>query len=126
MGDGSLQCTDYAPGTFTAVEGSTACRGCEAGEHVEGPACVKCEEGKFSTEANQEHCVECGGKAMCPHGKRRGRCRLTYATTSAGNILAEFTVTRTGTDGDGSHDFYLCASRDYAQHDLAVARAGGC
>ena len=69
--------------------------------------------------------------------KRAGRTRLTYAPTSAGNILAEFTVTRTGTDGDGSHDFYLCASRDYAQHDLAwleqqralleevVARRGG-
>ena len=64
MGDGSLQCTDYAPGTFTAVEGSTACRGCEAGEHVEGPACVKCEEGKFSTEANQEHCVECEAQTI--------------------------------------------------------------
>jgi len=51
--------------------------------------------------------------------KRAGRTRLTYAPTSAGNILAEFTVTRTGNDGDGSHDFYLCASRDYAQHDLA-------
>ena len=42
-----------------------------------------------------------------------------YAPTHAGKILAEFTVTRVGTDGDGTHDFYLCASRDYAQHDLA-------
>ena len=30
--------------------------------------------------------------------KRAGRTRLTYAPTSAGNILAEFTVTRTGTE----------------------------
>ena len=51
--------------------------------------------------------------------KRAGRCRLTYAPTHAGSLLAEFTVTRVGVDGDGSHDFYLCASRDYAQHDLA-------
>jgi len=28
-------------------------------------------------------------------------------------------VTRVGVDRDGTHDFYLCASRDYALHDLA-------
>ena len=51
--------------------------------------------------------------------KRAGRTRLTYAPTFAGKLLAEFTVTRRGVEGDGSHDFYLCASRDYQRHDLA-------
>lgn len=49
--------------------------------------------------------------------KRPGRCRLTYAPTSAGKLLGEFTVTRRGEAE--AHDFYLVGSRDYAQHDLA-------
>jgi len=49
--------------------------------------------------------------------KQPGRCRLTYATTRAGKVLAEFTITRRG--APELQDFYLVGSRDYAQHDLA-------
>lgn len=45
---------------------------------------------------------------------QEGRCRLTYATTRAGNVLAEFSVTKMG-----AGDYYLVGSRAYAQHDLA-------
>ena len=48
--------------------------------------------------------------------KAPGRCRLTYATTKAGKLLAEFTITRKGEKAN--HDFYLVGSRDYAEHDL--------
>jgi len=49
-----------------------------------------------------------------------GACRLTYAATRAGKVLAEFTVTREGeVGGESDHDFYLVGPRDYAQHDLA-------
>ncbi|KAL1499075.1 hypothetical protein AB1Y20_013590 [Prymnesium parvum] len=60
--------------------------------------------------------------------KLPGRCRLSYATTRAGRLLAEFTITRDGTAAADfrskepagvPHDFYLVGSRDYAQHDLA-------
>ena len=49
--------------------------------------------------------------------KAHGRCRLTYATTKAGKLLAEFTVTKRGANAS-EHDFYLVGSRDYAEHDL--------
>ena len=49
--------------------------------------------------------------------KAPGRCRLSYATTRAGKLLAEFTITRIGEKA--LHDFYLVGSRDYANHDLA-------
>ena len=40
--------------------------------------------------------------------KQPGACRLTYATTRAGKVLAEFTVTREGqSGGTEDHDFYL-------------------
>jgi len=60
--------------------------------------------------------------------KAVGACRLTYATTRAGRVLAEFTITREGSHGADKaalaastvdHDFYLVGPRDYAQHDLA-------
>ena len=51
--------------------------------------------------------------------KAPGRCRLTYATTNAGKVLAEFTVTARGGGGGGAAEYYLVGSRDYAQHDLA-------
>ena len=49
--------------------------------------------------------------------KQPGRCRLSYATTAAGKLLAEFTITRK--DDPSLHEFYLVGSRDYARHDLA-------
>lgn len=45
---------------------------------------------------------------------RQGRCRLTYATTRAGHVVAEFSVACRAPS-----DYYLVGSRAYAAHDLA-------
>lgn len=47
--------------------------------------------------------------------KVTGNCRLTYAPTPRGRVVAEFTVTRTSAD----HEYYCVGSRDYAWHDFA-------
>lgn len=41
-----------------------------------------------------------------------GKTRLSYATTKAGNVLAEFSISKLA-----DNDFYLIGSRDYAHHD---------
>jgi len=47
-----------------------------------------------------------------------GKCRLTYAVTPKGRIVAEFTITGEFTS-DGVESFYVVGSRDYADHDMA-------
>jgi dimethylglycine dehydrogenase len=49
--------------------------------------------------------------------KETGQCRLTYALTPTGRVLAEFTVCRRGKD-----DFYVVGSRDAAAHDIKWLR----
>eukprot|EP00501_MAST-03F_sp_TOSAG23-6_P002006 GSMAST32.ASY1.ANO1.2091.1 assembled CDS len=47
--------------------------------------------------------------------KKMGPCRLTYALTPKGKVLAEFSVTKT--DVLYEDEYYLVGSRDYAEHD---------
>jgi hypothetical protein len=45
-----------------------------------------------------------------------GQCKLTYALTPKGKVLAEFTVCFLGGEGE-EESFYIVGSRDYTWHD---------